>query len=80
MSATDAVGHLNRRRKPRKRRPQCNSSDRRLSREVVVRNNVKHDALSNHSLDHNRSNSHAHHSGLNVRGRHRHRLSVRRHQ
>ena len=40
-----------------KRRLRCNSSDRKLSREVVVRNNVKHDALSPYNQDRNRSNS-----------------------
>ena len=43
-----------------KRRLRCNSSALpRLSREVVVRNNVKHDALSLNNQDRNHSNSHA---------------------
>ena len=65
MSArtADAVDHHSRQLKLRKLR--CNSSDRlRLSKEAVVRNNVKHAALSRNSNDRKSSNA-------------RHRLSVR---
>ena len=63
MSDRDAVDHHNNQRKRRKHRLRCNTSDRRLSREAVVRNNVKHVALSNRSQDRNarnrNSNNHA---------------------
>ena len=57
MSDRDAVDHRNNLRKRRKHRLRCNSSDRRLSREVVVRNNVKHGARSRNNHDRNRSNA-----------------------
>jgi len=52
MSARDVVGHHSSQLKLRKHR--CNSSDLlRLSKEDVVRSNVKHVALSSHSRDRN---------------------------
>ena len=67
MNDRDAVDHHNNQRKRRKHRLRCNSSDRRLSREVAVRknvrNNVKHVALSRRSPGRNArnrsSNNHA---------------------
>ena len=56
MSARDVVGHHSSQLKLRKHR--CNSSDLlRLSKEDVVRSNVRHVALSSHSKGRNRSNS-----------------------
>ena len=54
-SARDEADHHNR----RKLRLRCNSSDRKLSREVAVRSNVKLNALSLNNQDRNHSNNHA---------------------
>ena len=63
MSARDAVDHRSRRRKLRKRLFSSRANSVLSSSAVVVRRNVKHDALSSHSSKDRNP---------------RHRLSVRR--